>query len=487
MSAKKLVSCLPILSLLLVLAIPFESQGRLPDCFSVLNELNDSLLGRISNWVSPPEKREAAIRAKIQKVASDDWDQIAQMSQQWLSEFHGLKVPLLQMKESLKFNAVRFLVDMTATRSETVPAFLPHLKGMSQEDQLSLFANLKSQIVFKSNNPYTINVLGVLDKALARSAAENIPLLAAFQKTKMEIERDAHLTLESNFPAVYTEALKAWNDRKVQIKNDGMIAYDDELGIPDRFTYELGKRVGKVNRLLLDLLPSEDQAKLKALIYAQETTLEHALHDSHYQQLFDFQFADSGSTLGPVWGFINPTNGFPQYRDHRWWKASTTFSEINPVTGQEERSRITGKTSKNPIFRKRFGPEAERVIYWPDQTERKQDSYGIWKLIPGMLSLNRVSIAETKVDGRVVEVEVRANRAIGEPPTGFYFVVMEDDFVPARRFNGIPIKQACIGCHHKEDDPRIETFNALKSYQEFHESGFRNPKLIKELMDREAK
>jgi hypothetical protein len=485
MAVKKLIKCLPILGLTLTLAVPLEGRAGISSCTEALT---NSWRTRLSNWWDPPGKREADLKLRMAQN-HDDRILAAQLAQQWLSEFHGLKVPLLEMSERLKSDAVDLLISIDSkSNSGKVLSLMSKLKEMNKDEQLSLFLNLRPQIYFETRPkgifPILVSSFDVLMKAVDRAAVENIPLLLALQKTNAEMQMAARPIFEANRPPEYAEALKAWNEQKLKIGPEGTITYDENLGIPDRFTYELGKKVGKVDRLFLDFMHPEEQAKLMALIDAQELTLERALHDSHYQQLFDFKFADSSQkNASSIWNYIAPDRS-PAYRGRQWWHASTDFSETDPITGKAESSRITGKTSKNRIFRQRFGPEGERVIYWPHRVERDYNPYSAGQRDLKLLTLSRISVAETIVNGKLIEVEVRANRAVGEPPTGFYFVVMEGDYVPARRFNGLAIEKACIGCHHKRDTG-IESFNALSAFEEFHEAGFRDKSIIDELMNRE--
>lgn len=404
--------------------------------------------------------------------------------QEWLRLYHGLKIPIYEIRDQLPFNVPYFLFEIFWKWKEAkLEPLSTWLKNSSAEQQKELFSKLKQQVYFDNwarrteYSAWKKEPMSVLFAAFDGRSAEQPDLIQSLINVQTQMRKDGEKIFVEHRPAIIDEFFSSWNQRKVKLTDEGTIAYGDD-GIPDKYTFELAGRIGRLDPLWLRFLPDEEHGMIQDLINARRVTYENALDDAHYQPLYNWRFTEyqPGMVDETIWAYIRRTVlGVSRYLEKPfWWAHLSEYSEVNPATGETEKSRITAATSRSPLLRM-YGPNSERRIHWPigNRTTQLKEP-----------NLTRIRVAENFVNGELVSVEVLANSAPGEEPRGFFFVRMNEDLVPAKSFDGVPIEKACIRCHAVEHGSNVMAFKPwfLNLPEEFRGVGYRDEALIQALI-----
>lgn len=429
---------------------------------------------------------EAWVRSGIKGVTSEDNMVRALRIQDWLRRYHGLKVAAANLMGKVPYDIGLLLYDV-ADAAESVQKnsefndLSEMLKKTSAEDQLSVFQSMKTELRLYQQWPRNVYAAEMLFSAAAFALSQKIGLLEALHRVQRDLHEANQKTFAAVYPKVFTEVLDAWKSGTLRLMGDGTISYGAD-GVPDRFTYELAKRVA-TQELLFPFLPDEDRGVIERLIEAQKKTLELALHDDHYKQLFEIKYSEpvsfgTGQMFQgvPLWSFLRPGTGGPRYAENSiWWTNSRGYRDQKPLLSQD---------SHSPAL-KMYGPDVERVFYWPVVKTGPSTGFNEWRRDLTVVDLSRIRIVENRRDGQVLSVEVLANHAPGLPPVQFFFVNIGGDYVPSRMFDGKPIQDnQCIRCHATEKGSNQMSFRpfVMDSAEAFLKIGFTSSSIIHQQM-----
>ena len=444
---------------------------------------NKSLATKVANAFQP----EAWVRSGVQGKSSEDNAVRALRIQDWLRRYHGLKVAAANLTGEVPYDVEWLLIDIAeaaeSKNEESDFADLSEaLKRTTADDQLALFTSLKTELRLQTRWAQRIDAKSILISSAKLAKSQNIGILEALHRVQNELHETNEVNLQTVYPEVFTEALDAWKSGALRLTSDGTISYGAD-GLPDRFTYELAKRV-EIQDGLFPFLSENSRSLFERLIAAQKKTLELALHDDHYKQLFEIKYSEpvefgSGQMFQdvPLWKFLRPgaTHG-PRYAENSiWWTNSKGYRDYKPLLSED---------SHSPAL-KMYGPGVERVFYWPVVQTGPSTGFNQWRRDLTKVDLSRVRIVENRRGDDVLSVEVLANHAPGLPPVQFFFVNIGGDYVPSRMFDGKPIQEnQCIRCHATEKGSNRMSFKPfiLNDVSAFLKLGFTSSSIIDQQM-----
>ena len=116
------------------------------------------------------------------------------------------------------------------------------------------------------------------------------------------------------------------------------------------------------------------------------------------------------------------------------------------------------------------------MIYWPAVRTARA-------ITP---ELSRIGLNETLVNGQTEAIELLVNERAGLAPQGYLFLNFGGELVPALRFNGLPVAQACARCHADRQGAAHGAFQPffLRTVEGMLKVGYRGEKIIKALLRR---
>jgi|GEM_PF-5939316 len=276
------------------------------------------------------------------------------------------------------------------------------------------------------------------------------------QKTyKVDIEDALNVILEVQ------QAIMNGNLR-IDFSGPPKVQFDPLTGSPDFYTYRLLRLLERRMTYMTPHFAPEVNAFIPILVSAKKASHDEMWSTPYYRQLEQFQISEYD--MGGVWGGKKGSVKkaiVDQWWAHRdtvqWWLNSNWYG-----------SNITNETSRSPLQKIE---NSYRIVWWIKAGNR----------INRIMDPTRMRVSETykklKPDserGDRVGVEILVNRAVNEPPMGFFFNDFLGELVPSLQFDGKPIENACIGCHATEKDGRIMAFTPyfLTKFEDWKDRGY---------------
>lgn len=164
------------------------------------------------------------------------------------------------------------------------------------------------------------------------------------------------------------------------------------------------------------------------------------------------------------------------WRKRDWWLRGQGKEGVVPTL-----SHIRGETSRSPL-RRNLGADSAREVFWhsyapyPHPTQAYQ------------LDLDRLRIVENSQRGenggwnrRSMEILARNTQNKWK---GFFFLRVENKWVPQEKFDGKPIETACLKCHEDSNNPGELSPRPffLQTAQDFRDVGYIDEELIRRLL-----
>ena len=392
------------------------------------------------------------------------------LQEERLRRFNGLAFSILK-HDTLRFGLAKNLLSHMARKAERRFS----LSGLSARQQLELFEELSYfQEVLGEAFGSTFDAQAAIDRAFNAAVywgTSPRQTLEAYYQREGKILKDLEIEglekFASKKEALFGEALRAARDGSflLAIENGNeTIRYDEAKGIPDEYSYGIARRLEKtLSRFWL--LEAEERSIISRILNAKRTALEQAYSYDHFRDLGEIRYSEKIAG-----GFINKTVrefvAKGRFRDGVWWGKFNDF--------QSRDAKITGDTSRSPLKRL-YGPNSSRMISWPK--ENKKDG---GRMTP---DLGRIRAAENFQDGVSKSVEILANARAGEAPKGYFFINVEGELVPARKFQGERIEKACGRCHCESPGGRMAfTPHMLKVREDFKRVGYDGDVVIDKLI-----
>lgn len=414
----------------------------------------------------------------------------------WMYRFHGLKVSLINAADQLTgFNVYSFYFDIRENVDEGRPEFQDLsdiLKAMAEDEQRALFLQLRDQARYHLGWVKEVGAGRILLEAAREARKTGADLLESYRSLSARVHAETLAKFKTEYPPLYSELAEAMASGKIRLDKDGAVTCDQD-GLPDRYTYGLALKLDRYHSTITGdsrrnkgeflLLSPEHQRMVKALFEAPGLTIKRALADTHNQHLEKIRYTEIiGSGEPPdstLWHYIDSSRGGSIYRGpgHKrngWWAPLKDFDQ--PTTQATNPSRITAETTMDHAVRDMYGPDLERIPFWPLAAWRKD--------MPFSPDLSRVRIIENRNrnTGELYSVQVLANYKAGEPPLGFFLVNVGGDLIPVKTFDGKPIEQACIRCHVDKDGKMSFKPKMFTSEQAVIDIGFHEQEVVKKLM-----
>lgn len=480
-------------ALMLILAIFISASGHtenVGECAQIVTNPFQFTKQSLGDRFIQIFKREASVRKSMIHTSRPE------LIEDWMHRFHGLKVSLMNAADQLTgFNVYGFYYDIQKNVHEGRPEFqdlLDSLNAMTESEQRELVLQLKDQARYHFGWVREVGAGEILLEAAREARSTGAGLLESYRSLSARVHAQTLAKFKTEYPPLYTELAEAMASGKIRLDKDGTVTCDQD-GLPDRYTYGLALKLDRYHSTITGkfrgnwgeflLLSPEHQRMAKALFEAPSLTLRRALTDPHNQHLEKIRYTELIGSGEPaestLWHFIDSSHGGSIYRGvgqrrNGWWAPLTDFDQ--PTTKAKNPSRITAETTMDHAVRDMYGPDLERIPFWPRATWRKG--------MPFTPDLSRIRIIENRnrSTGELYSVQVLANYKAGEPPLGFFLVNVGGDLIPVKTFDGKPIEQACIRCHVDKDGKMSFKPKMFTSEQAVIDIGFHDREVVKMLM-----
>lgn len=296
-------------------------------------------------------------------------------------------------------------------------------------------------------------------------------------------ENIPYFSRSSQVMDLVTELQNAIRTGKVKMDFSGRprIRYYESVGSPHYYTYDLARRIERnidwAGARFEQSISTLVKQVLDEFLAGKKTSYQEMWASPHYAQLEQIQISEhkinvwegkKGSARKMVSEEWWNNRNLPVMT--AWWLSSSRFE-----------SHITSKTSLSPL---RKMENAYRQTWW-----MVEGSYG-----SRVLDFSRVRVSESLLPdpeyptekGRRLGVELNINKAINEPPIGFYFNDFQGELVPALKFKSLtsamePIEIACKRCHSDASGRATFTPKQLTTFDHWKAVGY-GEKVIPDLI-----